>query len=186
MKIYTKTGDTGETGVFGGPRVAKDHPRIEAYGTVDELNAVLGLARCEKLPPDVDDLLARIQNELFDVGAELATPRPDALGIARVTPEQAAALERAIDHYEAGLTPLKQFILPGGARSAAWLHVARTVCRRAERRLVTLARQTAGTPEAVSPTLVIYLNRLSDLCFVLARSLNAEAKVPDVAWRKRT
>jgi cob(I)alamin adenosyltransferase len=185
MKIYTKTGDRGETGVFGGPRVAKDHPRIEAYGTVDELNAVLGLARCEKLPPDVDDLLARIQNELFDVGAELATPQPEAHGIPRMTEQHAQALEQAIDHYEAGLTPLKTFILPGGVKAAAWLHLARTVCRRAERRLVTLVRQTAGSHEAISPTLVIYLNRLSDLFFVLARSVNADAKVPDVAWRKR-
>jgi cob(I)alamin adenosyltransferase len=195
MKIYTKTGDRGETGVFGGPRLAKDDPRIEAYGTVDELNAVLGLVRCEKLPPDVDDLLARIQNELFDVGAELATPRPDAKGIPRTTEEHVAALEQAIDHYEAGLAPLKSFILPGGAKPAAWLHLARTVCRRAERGLVTLVRETAlaaadGSPEAsvaepISPTLIVYLNRLSDLFFVLARSVNAEAKVGDVVWRKR-
>ncbi len=185
MKIYTKTGDQGETGVFGGPRVPKDHPRIEAYGTVDELNAVLGLARCENLPPDVDDLLARIQNELFDVGAELATPQPEAKGIARTAPRHVEALEKAIDHYEAGLTPLKAFILPGGVKAAAWLHLARTVCRRAERRLVTLVHETAGGDEAVSPTVLIYLNRLSDLCFVLARSLNADAKMPDVAWHKR-
>ncbi len=186
MKIYTKTGDRGETGVFGGPRVPKDHPRIEAYGTVDELNALLGLARCEKLPPDVDDLLARIQNELFDVGAELATPQPDAKGIPRTAPRHIEALEQAIDHYEAGLAPLKSFILPGGVKAAAWLHLARTVCRRAERRLVTLIREKAGSDEAVSPMVVIYLNRLSDLCFVLARSLNADAKVPDVAWHKRS
>jgi len=185
VNIYTKTGDAGETGVFGGPRVAKDHPRIEAYGTVDELNAVLGLVRCEKLPVDVDDLLERIQNELFDVGAELATPRPDEKGIARTTAEHAAALERAIDHYQAGLSPLKQFILPGGSKAASCLHLARTVCRRAERRLVTLMRETAGTQEPVSPDLLIYLNRLSDLLFVLARSVNADAKVADVAWRKR-
>jgi cob(I)alamin adenosyltransferase len=185
MKIYTKTGDTGETGLFGGPRVAKDDLRIEAYGTVDELNAVLGLVRCDKLPPDVDDLLARIQNELFDVGAELATPQPEVKGIARAEAEHIAALEQAIDHYQAGLAPLKTFILPGGSKAAAWLHLARTVCRRAERRLVTLAREKANTAEAVSPTLVVYLNRLSDLLFVLARSVNAEAKVPDVVWRKR-
>src|SRR5262245_26861458 len=195
MKIYTKTGDRGETGVFGGPRVAKDDPRIEAYGTVDELNAVLGLVRCEKLPPDVDDLLERIQNELFDVGAELATPRPDDHGIARTADSHVAALERAIDHYEAGLAPLKSFILPGGAKPAAWLHLARTICRRAERRTVTVAREVslhgatdavdARLPEPISPTLIIYLNRLSDLFFVLARSMNAEAKAGDVVWRKR-
>jgi cob(I)alamin adenosyltransferase len=186
MKIYTKTGDRGDTGLFGGPRVAKDHPRIEAYGTVDELNAVLGLVRCEKLSSDVDDLLARIQNELFDVGAELATPQPDAHGIARVGEPQAQALEQAIDHYQAGLSPLKTFILPGGSKAAAWLHLARTVCRRAERRLVTLVGETADSEEEVSPALVVYLNRLSDLLFVLARSVNADAKVPDVTWHKRT
>jgi cob(I)alamin adenosyltransferase len=186
MKIYTKTGDHGETGVFGGPRVPKDHPRIEAYGTVDELNAVLGLARCEKLPPDVDDLLGRIQNELFDVGAELATPQPEAKGIARTTQQHIEALERAIDHYEAGLAPLKAFILPGGAKAAAWLHLARTVCRRAERLLVTLTRQMVGSDESISPLLIVYLNRLSDLCFVLARSVNADAKMADVAWHKRS
>lgn len=189
MKIYTKTGDTGETGVFGGPRVPKDHPRIEAYGTVDELNAVLGLARCEKLPGDVDDLLQRLQNELFDVGAELATPQPESKGIPLTTAEHVAALEAAIDHYEAGLSPLKQFILPGGTRAAALLHLARTVCRRAERRLVTLAREleqaSADLNEPISPQLIVYLNRLSDLLFVLARTANAEAKEPDVAWRKR-
>jgi cob(I)alamin adenosyltransferase len=141
--------------------------------------------RCEKLPPDVDDLLERIQNELFDIGAELATPQPEAKGIARAAAEQVAALERAIDHYEAGLTALKTFILPGGCKAAAWLHLARTVCRRAERRLVTLARQKADTAEAISPTLLVYVNRLSDLLFVLARSVNADAKVPDWHWRKR-
>jgi cob(I)alamin adenosyltransferase len=195
MKIYTKTGDRGDTGVFGGPRVAKDDPRIEAYGTVDELNAVLGLVRCEKPPPDVDDLVERIQNELFDVGAELATPRPAEHGIARTTDRHVAALERAIDHYEAGLAPLRNFILPGGAKAAAWLHLARTVCRRAERRLVSLSRETplagaaapdaARAAESISPTLIVYLNRLSDLFFVLARHMNAEAKVGDVPWRKR-
>jgi cob(I)alamin adenosyltransferase len=142
--------------------------------------------RCKKLPPDVDDLLARLQNELFDVGAELATPQPLAKRIDQMQTEQVTALERAIDHYEAGLAPLKNFILPGGSEAAAWLHLARTVCRRAERRLVTLTRATAGTAESVSPTLIIYLNRLSDLFFVLARSVNADAKVGDVAWRKRT
>lgn len=185
MKIYTKTGDSGQTGLFGGPRVDKDHPRIEAYGAVDELNAVLGLTRREKLPRDVAELLERIQNELFDVGAELATPQPAAKGISCATGEHIAALERAIDHYEAGLSPLRNFILPGGTAGAAWLHLARTVCRRAERNLVTLRRAVDGTDEAVSPTLVVYLNRLGDLLFVLARAVNAEAKSPDVPWRKR-
>jgi cob(I)alamin adenosyltransferase len=179
MKIYTKTGDTGETGLFGGPRVPKDAPRIEAYGTVDELNALLGLARCETLPPDVDALLARIQNELFDVGAELATPDPQAKNTATLGAKSIAALEAAIDQHEAQLTPLRQFILPGGTRPAALMHLARTVCRRAERRLVTLA-----TVETISPTLIVYVNRLSDLLFVLARSINQSQGCNDVPWQK--
>ena len=164
MKIYTKTGDAGQTGLFGGPRVAKDDPRIEAYGAVDELNAALGLARAESLPPEIDTLLARIQNELFDLGAELATPNPAAHGMAVLGPAHCEALEQAIDRHEAGLPPLKEFILPGGSRGAAALHLARTICRRAERRLVTLANSSA---EPVSANLVIYLNRLGDLLFVL-------------------
>ncbi|HEY4310382.1 MAG TPA: cob(I)yrinic acid a,c-diamide adenosyltransferase [Pirellulales bacterium] len=179
MKIYTKTGDAGETGLFGGPRVPKDAPRIEAYGTVDELNALLGLVRCETLAPDIDALLARIQNELFDVGAELATPNPQAKNTATLGPKNIAALEEAIDQHEAHLAPLRQFILPGGTRPAALMHLARTVCRRAERRLVTLA-----TTETISPTLVIYLNRLSDLLFVLARSTNQSQGCNDVPWQK--
>ena len=114
MKIYTKTGDDGQTGLFGGPRVRKDAPRIEAYGTVDELNAILGMARCEALPAEIGDLLARVQNQLFNLGAELATPQPEKLSIARIGPAEIAALEQAIDHHEATLEPLTQFILPGG------------------------------------------------------------------------
>src|SRR5262245_11757900 len=146
MKIYTKTGDAGETGLYAGPRVRKDDPRIEAYGTVDELNAVLGLARCQQVPPDaglppdqlaatsvhlpsdIDALLAGIQHTLFDLGAELATPDPKSRGTSLVTSSQIEALEAAIDKYDARLTPLKTFILPGGTPSAAWLHLARTVC----------------------------------------------------------
>jgi cob(I)alamin adenosyltransferase len=141
MKIYTKTGDSGHTGLFGGPRVAKDDPRIEAYGAVDELNAAIGLARAESLPPEIDTLLARVQNELFDMGAELATPKPAAHGMAVLGPAHCEALEQAIDRHEAALPPLKEFILPGGCRGAAALHLARTTCRRAERRLVTLLHQ---------------------------------------------
>ena len=181
MKIYTKTGDAGETGLFGGPRVAKDAPRIEAYGTVDELNSVLGLARTESLPSSIDALLRAIQNELFALGAELATPNPSAHGTSLIGPPQIAALEAAIDRFEADLAPLAQFILPGGIKAAAVLHLARTVCRRAERRLVSFVREAE---EPVSGELVIYLNRLSDLLFVLARSANRTAGVADVPWQK--
>lgn len=178
MKIYTKTGDRGDTGLFGGPRVRKDDPRIEAYGAVDELNAALGLARCEPLDEPLDSLLASIQNELFELGAELATPDPQRLGTHTIAAAHIARLEAAIDQYEAKLEPLKAFILPGGTRSAALLHLARTVCRRAERRLVTLADR-----EAISADLMIYLNRLSDLLFVLARLANRAAGLADVPWK---
>lgn len=178
MKIYTKTGDAGETGLFAGPRVRKDDPRIEAYGAIDELNAVLGVVRCEPVSADLHGLLARLQHELFDVGAELATPAPARVGMAQIGETQAAALERDIDRYEATLPPLKQFILPGGARAAALLHLARTVCRRAERRVVTLAAR-----ETIGPGLIVYVNRLSDLLFVLARAANAQAGQGDVPWQ---
>lgn len=181
MKIYTKTGDLGDTGLFGGPRVDKDAPRIEAYGSVDELNSVLGIARSQKPATDVDALLHRIQNELFAVGAQLATPDPAAHGTAMVGGAQIAALEAAIDHYQSQLEPLQQFILPGGSPTAASLHFARTVCRRAERRLVTLVRES---PEPISGDLVIYLNRLSDLLFVLARAVNRGEGFSDLAWQK--
>jgi cob(I)alamin adenosyltransferase len=183
LKIYTKTGDSGETGLFGGPRVRKDSPRIEAYGTVDELNAMLGVARAEPLAPDIDHLLARVQSELFEVGAELATPDPQRHGTSLVGPRQISALEAAIDHFEATLAPLKQFILPGGTRGAAALHVARTVCRRAERRLVALVH---APNETISNDIVVYLNRLGDLLFVLARTANAASGQADVPWKKST
>jgi cob(I)alamin adenosyltransferase len=179
MKIYTKTGDEGTTGLFGGPRVAKDDPRINAYGSVDELNAVLGLARTEALPPEIDQLLARVQNELFDLGAELATPDPELHGTATLGPANIAALEAAIDYHEMRLAALKAFILPGGTRGAATLHLARTVCRRAERELVTLMSQQAILPQGL-----IYVNRLGDLLFVLARATNADSDVTDVPWQK--
>jgi cob(I)alamin adenosyltransferase len=180
MKIYTKTGDRGETGLFGGPRVRKDSARIEAYGTIDELNAVVGLSRCEPLPADIDQLLARIQSQLFDVGAELATPDPGRHGIDVIGAAQIGELEQAIDRHEVTLPPLKQFILPGGSRGAAALHVARTVCRRAERQVVALAN---AADETISSDLIVYLNRLSDLLFVLARAVNAVKGQADVPWK---
>ncbi|HEX3726732.1 MAG TPA: cob(I)yrinic acid a,c-diamide adenosyltransferase [Pirellulales bacterium] len=181
MKIYTKTGDQGETGLFGGPRVRKDTPRIEAYGTVDELNSVLGIVRASRVSADIDTLLGKIQNDLFSLGAQLATPDPAAHHTALVTPAQITALEDAIDRYEADLEPLKTFILPGGTPAAAGLHLARTVCRRAERRVVTLVEQSIDT---VAGEIVIYLNRLSDLLFVLARAVNHADGLGDVKWQK--
>jgi len=181
MKIYTKTGDSGETGLFRGPRTRKDAARIEAYGTVDELNAVLGVVRTEPLPADVDSLLGRIQHHLFDLGAELATPDAAAQGMAMISDAHIQTLEGAIDRHDAALPALSTFILPGGTRVAADLHLARTVCRRAERRVVTLVTTERGR---ISPALVIYLNRLSDLLFVLARVVNAVAGCPDVSWSK--
>lgn len=181
MKIYTKTGDKGETGLFGGPRVRKDHPRIEAYGIVDELNCVLGLARADGVGDDVDSLLARIQNELFSVGAQLASPKPGASGLNAISTSHIEYLEQAIDRFEATLPPLKQFILPAGTRAAATLHLARTVCRRAERCVVSLDHLPN---ETVSPELIIYLNRVSDLLFVLARAVNQQAGVEDTPWEK--
>lgn len=178
MKIYTKTGDGGETGLFGGPRVRKDDPRIEAMGDVDELNACVGLTLCEPLAEAIERLLITIQNELFDLGAELASPDPESMGTRRVTSVWIRRLESAIDEHEQQLPALTAFILPGGVRAAALLHLARTVCRRAERRVVTLARESA-----VSSDVVVYLNRLSDLFFVLAREVNRLASRQDVPWQ---
>jgi len=181
MKIYTKIGDTGETGLFAGGRVRKDDARIEAYGTVDELNAVLGLARSEALPLEVEQTLMRVQSELFSVGAELATPEPEKHGTALVGDHHITLLEQAIDRMEGGLAPLKQFILPAGSRGACLLHVARGVCRRAERRVVTLA----NPPDLeISPRIIRYLNRLGDYLFVAARLANAEAKQAETKWER--
>ncbi len=179
MKIYTRTGDQGETGLFGGPRVRKDVPRIEAYGTIDELNAVLGLARAAAPPPEVDAVLLRVQHELFVLGAELATPAPGHAAVPAIAQANVAALEAEIDRFEAVLPPLKEFILPAGSPAAAHLHLARTVCRRAERRAVSLA-----VAEPVSPVVLQYLNRLSDLLFVLARAANHAVGQPDVPWQQ--
>jgi cob(I)alamin adenosyltransferase len=180
MKIYTKTGDDGETGLFGGGRVRKDHARIEAYGTVDELNAVLGILRAESLPAELDTELSRIQNELFDIGAELATPQPSILPH-RLTNASIERLEKLIDQLEQELAPLKTFILPGGVKGAGFLHLARTVCRRAERCVVRLQDYTE---QLISTEITIYLNRLSDLFFVMARVVNHRAGQDDVPWTK--
>jgi cob(I)alamin adenosyltransferase len=179
-RIYTKTGDTGETALGDGSRVPKDHARVAAYGSVDELNAVLGLlqASCPDAPES--DLLRGIQNDLFDVGADLAVPqlRDEAEGKRlRVRPEQAALLEAAIDRLNANLQPLTSFVLPGGHLAAAWCHLARTVGRRAEREVVALQRT-----EFVNPQVVVYLNRLSDLLFVLARVYNDNGRADVGLW----
>lgn len=181
MKIYTKTGDMGSTGLFGGPRVSKDDDRIEAYGTVDELNAALGIARAADLPADIDEQLSNIQSELFSIGAELATPDPDAFNVRIIGNEHIARLESEIDAHEASLQPLKHFILPAGSAAAAHLHLARSICRRAERRVVTLVRRHEAS---VSEELLIYLNRLGDLLFVLSRVANSRAGVEEVKWIK--
>jgi cob(I)alamin adenosyltransferase len=178
-RIYTKSGDQGETGLGDGSRVPKDHPRVSAYGSVDELNAVLGVLLTQQPPPELD-LLRGIQNDLFDVGADLCVPSSSNTGSGterlRVRPEQAARLETAIDRLNGPLSPLHSFVLPGGNPAAAWCHLARTVCRRAERDVITLARA-----ESVNPHVVIYLNRLSDLLFVLARACNRNGQ-DDVLW----
>ncbi|HEU5117744.1 MAG TPA: cob(I)yrinic acid a,c-diamide adenosyltransferase [Isosphaeraceae bacterium] len=179
MKIYTRSGDDGTTGLLGPGRVGKDSLRIDAYGTVDELNAALGVARATPLDPRADDLLARIQNDLFLVGSALADPDPDGPFHSALDPERTVELERCIDALDAELPPLHQFILPGGTPCAAHLHLARTICRRAERLVVTLHR---NAQEPVSPAIPVYLNRLSDLLFVLARAVNQRAGQPDIPW----
>lgn len=184
MKIYTRTGDAGETGLFGGARVAKTHPRVEAYGEVDELNSAIGLALAlggPDAPGDLAAALRHIQDRLFDLGADLATPPGTAAGdwLTRVPPAWTTELEAQIDALTATLPPLTAFILPGGTPLAGALHLARTVCRRAERRVLSAA--AAG--EVVGPPVITYLNRLSDYLFVAARYANARAGVADVAWR---
>jgi len=170
MRIYTKTGDRGETSLLGGSRVPKDHPRVAAYGEVDELNAAIGVVGAVRSGPG-DAILAQIQSDLFAIGAILAAPDPErvsrVLSKAQLDHERIDALERAIDELSSELPPLTAFVLPGGSPRAAALHFARTVCRRAERSVVTLSR-TEPVPELIT----IYLNRLSDLLFMLARATN--------------
>jgi len=183
LKIYTRTGDSGDTGLFGGGRVPKSHPRVEAYGDVDELNAAIGFARSIEPMPRVDEVLVPIQRDLFAIGALLATPdrakMQQHLTKARVDDRRIVELEQAIDDGDRELEPLRAFIIPGGTPKAAALHIARTVCRRAERRVVALGELES---EAIPSVVVIYLNRLSDLLFTLARVANHRAGAGEVTW----
>lgn len=182
MKIYTKTGDRGTTGLFGGARVDKDDARVEAYGTVDELNAAVGLARAEKPVTDVDAMLAAVQTDLFVVGAELATVagKEDKLPMRLLGADETERLERSIDAMEATLPALESFILPSGTRAGAALHLARTVCRRAERRVLAASRVATVRVEVL-----VYLNRLSDFLFVAARRANHAEGATEVPWAPR-
>jgi cob(I)alamin adenosyltransferase len=179
VKLYTKTGDDGTTGLFGGARVKKASVRVEAYGTVDETNAAIGVARATGLEPESEGVLAQVQVDLFTLGAELACVpgKESRLKMALLAGEDIARLERAIDVADAAVEPLKYFVLPGGSPQAAALHLARTICRRAERAVLSLD----DTPARAD--LVIYLNRLSDLLFALARRANLHAGVADVPWK---
>jgi len=178
-KIYTRRGDDGSTGLFGGPRVRKDDLRVSAYGDVDELNSALGVAREEVPEGDLRALIDVLQSELFTLGAQLATPDPEAAPkeVPRITPQQVERLEREIDRLTEQLPPMKNFILPGGSRAGAALHLCRTVCRRAERKLVELA-ESAPVPQEV----LAYMNRLSDLLFVMARAANLRAGGREIPW----
>ena len=176
-KIYTRGGDRGETSLGDGSRVSKLDPRIAAYGAVDELNSWLGVALADDPPPQFRSLLERIQNELFDVGADLSVPYDSGDDRLRVAQSQIDALERECDEWNAALPELKSFVLPGGTAFAARLHVARTVCRRAERDALRAAEAVE-----IDPLALVYLNRLSDLLFILARAANAAAGVPEPLW----
>jgi len=179
VKIYTRTGDDGDTGLFDGTRVSKSDPRVAAYGDVDELNAWLGFVRASTDDPDVRTLLEHIQRDLFGLGARLADPAKriaERVTKAAVTPQDIARLEYSIDRLESELPPLRRFILAGGSTAGAALHIARTVCRRAERSIVGLGS------DAVEPELVIYVNRLSDLLFVMARAVNSRAGATELEW----
>jgi cob(I)alamin adenosyltransferase len=173
-RIYTRTGDDGTTGLGDGSRTAKDSARVEAIGAVDELNSAIGLLLTEPLAADMRELLLGIQHTLFDLGGELSIP-----GHSMVTDKHVDGLEQTLDRLNSDLAPLKEFILPGGTRAGALCHLARTVCRRAERRMLTLSRETELPPPALR-----YLNRLSDLLFVAARHINKAAGEPDVLWRR--
>jgi cob(I)alamin adenosyltransferase len=179
MRIYTRTGDKGDTSLFGGQRVPKDALRIEAYGTVDELNSVTGIVRADNVDPEIDQMLADVQLQLFALGADLATPRSiKKKSVKRFDLRDAHALEKMIDSLDSSLRPIKSFILPGGSPIAARIHFARTVCRRAERIVVRLSRN-----EDIGEGIQIYLNRLSDFLFVLARYTNLRSKIPETKWK---
>jgi cob(I)alamin adenosyltransferase len=181
MKIYTKTGDKGDTGLFGGGRVPKDDPRVEAYGDVDELNAALGVVRAVEIMPRIDEVIVPIQRDLFSIGALLATPdlekMHDHLTKAQIDDNRIKSLEKSIDECDRELEPLKAFIVPGGTPKSAALHLARTICRRAERRVISLQHKTE-IPQIV----IVYLNRLSDLLFTLARVANKRGGAGEVTW----
>ncbi len=181
MKIYTKTGDDGSTSLFGGTRVQKNNIRINAYGTIDELNSVIGLALSHKISEEVKFELQEIQNTLFQIGSELASPENVKSDLIKKTSkEEINYLESLIDKFDENLPPLKNFILPGGIESASYLHFARTVCRRAERIIVELKEL-----ELININTLIYLNRLSDLLFVLARYENYVTQTPEIVWKIR-
>lgn len=175
-KIYTRTGDDGTTGLGDGTRINKDSLRVEVMGDVDELNAVIGVLLAEPLSEAISKTLTRVQHDLFDLGGEVCIP-----GHAMVKPERVDALENVLDELNDQLEPLKEFILPGGTRAAAYCHLARTVCRRAERQLIRLNREAAVTPASLK-----YLNRLSDLLFVMCRAINKDAGRPDVLWQNES
>ncbi len=178
MKIYTKTGDDGTTGLIGNKRVKKSHPRIASYGMVDELNASIGMILSSKLGKDIRDLLTTVQNDLFVVGADLANANLKNKSN-RVTPKMVSYLEKEIDRLEEKLSPITYFILPGGDLIASQIHLARAICRRAETNMVHLSES-----EDINNSCLIYMNRLSDLLFVVARTINKRKKISDVAWKK--
>ncbi len=181
MKIYTKTGDGGTTALFGGERVPKDSLRVECYGTVDELNSILGLVNTEITGDTEKSLIITIQNELFTLGGELATPsKKEHLNRVKLVTDDILSLEKNIDTYERKLEPLEQFILPGGSKGASLLHLARSVCRRAERLVTSLSQN-----EEISDLILVYLNRLSDFLFVLARFENSNNQIPDITWTSK-
>lgn len=181
MKIYTKTGDKGETSLFGGERVWKNNLRIECYGTVDELNAVIGLSLTEIKNQEIIDALSKIQNDLFVLGSDLATPEKQSgnqPSVPRIQNDHSKTIEKQIDYFDSQLPELRNFILPGGSKGSSLLHLARTVCRRGERLVVNLFNQ-----EKISEEIVVYLNRLSDLLFVLSRFENFTSNIKDTCWK---